>query len=126
MLKLCSKCARVLFLYLTHFNTFVTLICVKNVFKMCLYVFGCGPSSQDLWPSSLRTFSASTMASPDSQPRDTLEVVCETQVVEVSECPMVHKVPESGMVETVPYEDAAAEERPAYWYLTQSTMIFLP
>ena len=124
---MCSKCVRecvrVLFLYLTHFNTFVS---AKNAFKMCLYVlFGCGPSRQDLWPSSLRTFSASTMASPDSQPRDTLEVVCETQVVEVSECPMVHKVPESGMVETVPYEDAAVEERPAWRYLTESTVICL-
>ena len=77
-------------------------------------------------PSSLRTFSASTMASPDSQPRDTPQVVCETQVVEtVPESPMVQKVPESGMVETVPYEDAAVEERPAWRYLTESTVICL-
>ena len=52
------------------------------------------------------------MASPDSQPRDTPEVVCETQVVET--------VPES-----LKKVSEDAEQRPARWYLTESTVICL-
>ena len=87
-------------------------------------------------PSSLRTFSASTMASPDSQPQETQVVYFVVKFQELfvvyeawERCewavPFTRQYKRSGCVDMIPLQVLAGVRKPSWWHVTDTEAVCL-